>query len=39
MTGLNLKAPEAYERAIIERPIGALKPYARNARTHSKKQL
>ena len=39
MTGLNLKEPEAYERAIIERPIRALKPYARNARTHSKKQL
>ncbi len=24
---------------IIERPIAALKPYTRNARTHSKKQL
>lgn len=26
-------------RAIVDRPIGALHPYARNARTHSKRQL
>ncbi|MFL5109872.1 MAG: site-specific DNA-methyltransferase, partial [Microvirga sp.] len=25
--------------AVIERPIASLKPYARNARTHSKKQI
>jgi len=25
--------------AIVERPIGSLRPYARNARTHSKKQI
>ena len=24
---------------VVERPVGSLKPYARNARTHSKKQL
>ena len=26
-------------RAIVERPISSLKPYARNARTHSRKQV
>ena len=25
--------------AVIERPIASLKPYERNARTHSKKQI
>ena len=39
MSDLNLKAHHPYARAIIERPIEALKPYARNARTHSKTQI
>lgn len=39
MSDLNLKARPTYDRAIIERPLDTLKPYARNARTHSKKQL
>lgn len=39
MSDLNLKARPTYDRAIIERAVDTLKPYARNARTHSKKQL
>lgn len=39
MSDLNLKAHTTYDRAIIERAVDTLKPYARNARTHSKKQL
>ncbi len=39
MSNLNLKARTTYDRAIIERPLDTLKPYAHNARTHSKKQL
>ena len=39
MSELNLKAQQTHDRAIIERAVDTLKPYARNARTHSKKQL
>ena len=34
-----VKVRQTYDRAIVERRIESLKPYARNARTHSKKQL
>lgn len=30
---------QANTGAIVERPVASLKPYARNARTHSKKQI
>jgi ParB-like chromosome segregation protein Spo0J len=39
MTDTQLKAREPYDRAIIERTVTSLIPYARNARTHSKKQI
>jgi DNA modification methylase len=39
MSDLNLKTQQTHDRAIIERAVDTLKPYARNARTHSKKQL
>lgn len=39
MSELNLKAQQTHDRAIVERAVDTLKPYARNARTHSKKQL
>ena len=39
MPDIKLKAHDTYECAIVERPVGTLKPYARNARTHSKKQI
>jgi DNA modification methylase len=39
MSDTKLKAHQYYDRAIIERPVTSLKPYTRNARTHSKKQI
>jgi len=33
------RATRSQSRAIVERPIASLTPYARNARTHSKKQI
>ena len=38
MSHMNVET-KLYERAIIERPLNTLKPYTRNARTHSKKQI
>lgn len=39
MSEQKVKVHQTYDRAIVERRIESLKPYARNARTHSKKQL
>ena len=39
MSDLNLKVRQPHDRAITERPLDTLKPYARNAHTHSKQQL
>ena len=39
MSDTMLKARNPHDRKIVERPVDALKPYARNARTHSKKQI
>ena len=39
MAEQKVKVRQTYDRAIVERRIESLKPYARNARTHSKKQL
>ncbi|MGC1470053.1 MAG: DNA methyltransferase [Sphingorhabdus sp.] len=39
MSEQKVEVRQTYDRAIVERRIESLKPYARNARTHSKKQL
>jgi DNA modification methylase len=39
MSDLTLRARQSYDRAVIEQPINTLRPYARNARTHSNKQI
>jgi ParB-like chromosome segregation protein Spo0J len=39
MSDRHLNKQQSYNQAIIERPVAALMPYARNARTHSKKQI
>lgn len=39
MSDSQIEVRHNYDRAIVERRIETLKPYARNARTHSKKQV
>lgn len=39
MPNTNLKTQETYNQIIIERSIDSPRPYAGNARTHSKKQI
>ena len=39
MSEVKLMSSASYARQIVERDVASLKPYARNARTHSKKQV
>jgi DNA modification methylase len=39
LSGRNHATGGGFPHTIIERPVASLKPYARNARTHSKKQV